>query len=63
VAVGTRWFSRSVPQLLVRRLMGTIPELLTTFGTSHAAVDVGRLLFRLFALALDLPETYFDDKV
>ncbi|KIM69931.1 hypothetical protein SCLCIDRAFT_101699, partial [Scleroderma citrinum Foug A] len=28
----------------------------------HAAVDLGRLLFRLFALALDLPETYFDDK-
>ncbi|KIM69941.1 hypothetical protein SCLCIDRAFT_101558 [Scleroderma citrinum Foug A] len=28
----------------------------------HAAVGVGRLLFRLFALALDLPETYFDDK-
>ncbi|KIN99741.1 hypothetical protein M404DRAFT_782075 [Pisolithus tinctorius Marx 270] len=28
----------------------------------HAAVGVGKVLFRLFALALDLPETYFDDK-
>jgi isopenicillin N synthase-like dioxygenase len=30
---------------------------------SHAAVDVGKALFPLFALALDLPENYFDDKV
>ncbi|KAI6120044.1 hypothetical protein EV401DRAFT_1860525, partial [Pisolithus croceorrhizus] len=29
----------------------------------HAAFGVGRDLHRLFALALDLPETYFDDKV
>ncbi|KAH0832404.1 2OG-Fe(II) oxygenase [Lanmaoa asiatica] len=29
----------------------------------HAAVNVGKVLFPLFALALDLPETYFDDKV
>ncbi|KAI5981690.1 hypothetical protein F5J12DRAFT_878989 [Pisolithus orientalis] len=28
----------------------------------HAAVGVRNVLFRLFALALDLPETYFDDK-
>ncbi|KAI5988244.1 hypothetical protein F5J12DRAFT_530309 [Pisolithus orientalis] len=28
----------------------------------HAAVGVGRVLFHLFALALDLPATYFDDK-
>ncbi|KIM69940.1 hypothetical protein SCLCIDRAFT_1207190 [Scleroderma citrinum Foug A] len=28
----------------------------------HAATGVGKLLFRLFALALDLPETYFEDK-
>ncbi|KAI6039638.1 hypothetical protein EDC04DRAFT_2568213 [Pisolithus marmoratus] len=28
----------------------------------HAAIGVGKVLFRLFALALDLPETYFDDK-
>lgn len=30
---------------------------------SHAAVNLGRKLFPLFALALDLPENYFDDKV
>ena len=40
-----------------------MPGLLTAFGTSHAAMGVGRLLFHLFSLALDLPETYFDDKV
>ncbi|KAG1822685.1 uncharacterized protein BJ212DRAFT_1444963 [Suillus subaureus] len=28
----------------------------------HAAVGVGRMLFTLFALSLDLPERYFDDK-
>jgi isopenicillin N synthase-like dioxygenase len=31
--------------------------------TSHQVLRVGRLLFPLFALALDLPESYFDDKV
>lgn len=31
--------------------------------SSHAAVNVGKALFPLFALALELPETYFDDKV
>lgn len=30
---------------------------------SHAALAVGKKLFCLFALALDLPETYFNDKV
>ncbi|KAI6144537.1 hypothetical protein BKA82DRAFT_4172616 [Pisolithus tinctorius] len=29
----------------------------------HAAFGVGKVLHRLFALALDLPETYFDDKL
>ncbi|KAJ8581247.1 Clavaminate synthase-like protein [Rhizopogon salebrosus TDB-379] len=28
----------------------------------HASFTVGKKLFALFALALDLPETYFDDK-
>ncbi len=30
---------------------------------SHAAVRLGKLLFPLFALALDVPETFFDHKV
>jgi len=30
---------------------------------SHAAVNLGRSLFPLFALALNLPENFFDDKV
>ena len=34
-----------------------------TLGTSHAALAVGKTLYHLFALALDLPETYFEDKV
>ena len=33
------------------------------FLSSHAAVSVGKVLFPLFALALELPEAYFDDKV
>ena len=33
------------------------------FLSSHAALNVGKVLFPLFALALGLPETYFDDKV
>ncbi|KAI9066009.1 Clavaminate synthase-like protein [Trametes sanguinea] len=34
-----------------------------TLGYYHAAVNLGRKLFPLFALALDLPEDFFDDKV
>lgn len=30
---------------------------------SHAAVKLGQTLFPLFALALDLPENFFDNKV
>ena len=30
---------------------------------SHEAVNLGKKLFPLFALALDLPENFFDDKV
>ncbi len=30
---------------------------------SHAAVELGKKLFPLFALALDLPEDFFDAKV
>ena len=30
---------------------------------SHAAVRLGQYLFPLFALALDLPEDFFSDKV
>ena len=31
--------------------------------SSHKVIQIGKLLFPLFALALDLPESYFDDKV
>ncbi|OSC98036.1 Clavaminate synthase-like protein [Trametes coccinea BRFM310] len=34
----------------------------STLGYYHAAVSLGRKLFPLFALALDLPEDFFDDK-
>ena len=34
-----------------------------SFVVSHSALKLGKLLFPLFALALDLPETFFDDKV
>lgn len=36
----------------------------TTFNlfVSHAAVYLGSLMFPLFALALELPENYFEDK-
>jgi isopenicillin N synthase-like dioxygenase len=36
---------------------------LTMQSYSHAVHAVGKKLFCLFAMALDLPETYFDDKV
>lgn len=32
-------------------------------AASHAALNLGRILFPLFALALDMPEDWFDDKV
>lgn len=32
-------------------------------ASSHGALDLGRALFPLFALALDLPEIFFEDKV
>lgn len=35
----------------------------TLAGHSHAAVRLGQALFPLFALALDLPEDFFADKV
>ena len=31
--------------------------------SSHAAVSLGKALFPMFALALNLEETFFDDKV
>ncbi|RPD56634.1 Clavaminate synthase-like protein [Lentinus tigrinus ALCF2SS1-7] len=34
----------------------------SVLGYYHAAVDLGRKLFPLFALALDLPENFFEDK-
>jgi len=39
----------------------TLLTIFTTFP-SHAAVQLGRLMFPLFALALELPEDYFEDK-
>jgi isopenicillin N synthase-like dioxygenase len=35
----------------------------TNFPFSHAAVALGKQLFPLFALALDLHEDFFSDKV
>jgi hypothetical protein len=34
-----------------------------TFRDSHATIALGRILFPLFALVLDLPDTWFDNKV
>ena len=39
------------------------PSRLLFTHPSHAAVGVGRFLFPIFALALDLPEDFFGDKV
>lgn len=33
------------------------------YARSHAAVKLGRSLFPIFALALDLSEDFFEDKV
>ena len=34
-----------------------------TLAASHSAVDLGKSLFPIFALALNIPENFFDDKV
>ena len=36
---------------------------MTDLNFSHSGIRLGRTLFNLFALALDLPENFFDDKV
>ena len=60
-----------------RRIPGGCPEVLVSIvspsgplsqsgadgAVSHAAVQLGKSLFPLFAAALDLPENFFDDKV
>jgi len=37
-------------------------NVISLFLLSHAVVHLGKTLFPLFALALDLPEDFFDDK-
>lgn len=39
-----------------------LPNSVARLSQSHAAVGLGKQLFPLFALALDLPETFFDNK-
>jgi isopenicillin N synthase-like dioxygenase len=34
-----------------------------TLAASNSAVDLGKSLFPIFALALNIPENFFDDKV
>lgn len=51
-----------------KRVGNVWPETLPKFRDAaldyyHAAVQLGKSLFPLFALALDLPEDFFDDKV
>ncbi|KAJ3575865.1 hypothetical protein NP233_g806 [Leucocoprinus birnbaumii] len=42
---------------------GSLPEFReAVLAYYHSALRLGKLLFPLFALALDLPETFFDDK-
>lgn len=47
----------------LRHVSGFIFYVSDSFVASHSALKLGKLLFPLFALALDLPETFFDDKV
>lgn len=47
----------------LRNVSGFIFYVSDSFVASHSALKLGKLLFPLFALALDLPETFFDDKV
>jgi hypothetical protein len=37
--------------------------IILSVNTSHSAIRLGKTLFPLFALALNLPQTFFDDKV
>jgi hypothetical protein len=41
----------------------SVVQPMTGRNCSHSAIQLGQTLFTLFALALDLPENYFDDKV
>ena len=46
------------PSLLLQLVISSIDD-----ERSHAVVKLGKMLFPLFALALDLPENFFEDKV
>lgn len=46
-------------QCVFQRSLKSFP----TLPNSHAAVKLGKSLFPLFAIALDLPQSFFDDKV
>lgn len=62
MAERSTWFQGRRIVVLVSR--GHIsPFLRLTCLRSHAAVELGKKLFPLFALALNLPEDFFDDKV
>jgi hypothetical protein len=64
LASGDAWISRSCPPILVRLCLALILRGIHSneYG-SHAAIGLGKLLFPLFALALNIPENFFDDKV
>jgi len=47
----------------LRNVSGFILYMSDSFVASYSALKLGKLLFPLFAMALDLPETFFDDKV
>lgn len=48
---------------ICQSLNGHLPNSMSLPFSSHAVVQLGKTLFPLFALALNLPEHFFDDKV
>jgi hypothetical protein len=58
--------SPKVPGSAAELLVGCCWDIFYSSQTrydSHAAVKLGRILFPIFAMALDLSEDFFDDKV
>ena len=63
MAVWASWLPWAGSTLLVRLPTIAKCDVHLICKHSHSAIRLGKVLFPLFALALNLPEAFFDDKV